>query len=170
MTAVRPAGDESVKLGMLMEAAHMQQELIGSGIEQFQSLAHGLDEIVRAQIRRTLVEELAGVCEEAQRVVVALRAVEGAARLRSLRLTVLMTLLSAAGSAGVACWWLPSHTQMTSLRTQRDGMRAEIAALAASGGNIELRRCGSERRWCVRVERQGPVFGANSDFLVIKGY
>jgi hypothetical protein len=170
MSAVPPVEDEGVKLGMLLEAAHSQQALIGSGIEQLQALVHGLDEIVRAQIRRTLVEELGGVCDQAQRAVTVLRTVEGAARLRCLRLTVLMTLLSAAGSAGVACWWLPSHAQMMLLRTQRDAMRAEIAALGASGGKIDLRRCGSDQRWCVRVERQGPVYGPDSDFLVVKGY
>jgi hypothetical protein len=170
MSAVRPADDETTRLGMLLEAAHSQQELISAGIEQFQSLARDLDEIVRAQIRRTLAEELGSLCEETQRLLAVLRGVEGAARLRLLRLTLAMTLLSAAGSAGVAYWWLPSHAQISMLREQRDSMRAEIDALAASGGRVDLRRCGDNRRWCVRVERHGPTYGADSDFLIVKGY
>ena len=170
MSAVRPMEDETTRLGMLLEAAHTQQELVATGIEQFRALAHGLDEIVRAQIRRTLIEELGGLGEEAQRVSTVLQAVEAAAQLRSLRVGVLMVLLSVAGSIGVACWWLPSHEEMSQLRAQRNSMRAEIDALAANGAGIDLRRCGSDRRWCVRVERQGPVYGADSDFLIVKGY
>ncbi len=170
MSAARPVEDQSTQLGVLLEAAHNQQELIATGVEQFRALAHGLDEIVRAQIRRTLIEELGGLCEEAQRVLSVLRAVECAAQLRSLRIGVLMILLSVAGSVGVACWWLPGRSEMSLLRTQRDNMRAEIDALAASGGGIDLRRCGSDRRWCVRVERRGPAYGADSDFMIVKGY
>jgi hypothetical protein len=49
-------------------------------------------------------------------------------------------------------------------------MSAAIASLDERGGRIDLRRCGDSERWCVRVDRQAPVYGAQSDYYVLKGY
>jgi hypothetical protein len=35
---------------------------------------------------------------------------------------------------------------------------------------VDLRHCGSDQRWCVRVDRKAPAYGEQGDYLVVKGY
>ncbi|HEV7986418.1 MAG TPA: hypothetical protein VGP20_09640 [Steroidobacteraceae bacterium] len=170
MSAAKPLDEDSMKLGLLLEAAQTQQELIASELNHLQAHARGLDDIVREQIRRTLVEELGTVIEESVRAVAALRALERAAKLRFLAWTMAMTLLVAATTA-VSVWWLlPTPSQMSALRLRRDQLLVELENLEQRGGRIDLRRCGSEQRWCVRIDRQAPAFGQQADYLIVKGY
>ena len=170
MSAAKPLDEDSMKFGLLLEAAQTQQELIASEISQLQAHARGLDDIVREQIRRTLVEELGSVIEESTRVVMALRALERVARVRFVGWTMAMTLLVAAITAASAWWLLPPPSQMNALRLKREQLLAELENLEQRGGRIDLRRCGSEQRWCVRVDRQAPAFGQQADYLIVKGY
>ena len=50
--------DDTMKLGLLMEAAHAQQALAENALERLKAHASDLDDIVREEVRRTLVEEL----------------------------------------------------------------------------------------------------------------
>lgn len=170
MSAAKPLDEDSMKLGLLLEAAQTQQELIASELSQLQAHARGLDDIVREQIRRTLVEELGTVVEESTRAVSALQSLERAANLRFLAWTLAMMLLVAASIAAAAWWLLPTPSQMNALRLRREQLLAELGNLEQRGGRIDLRRCGSEQRWCVRVDRQAPAFGQQADYLIVKGY
>ena len=48
-------------------------------------------------------------------------------------------------------------------------MRADFDTMER-GGLLDLRRCGNDARWCVRVDRHAPAYGEQADYLVVKGY
>jgi hypothetical protein len=81
-----------------------------------------------------------------------------------------MAVLAAAITALSAWWLLPTPGEIESLRARREKMQSELVLLGQQGGRIDLRRCGDAQRWCVRVEREGPVFGHQADYLIVKGY
>jgi hypothetical protein len=170
MNAVMPLDPDSMRFGLLLETAQRQQELIASELSELQAHTRGLDGVVREQLRRTLVEELGAVIEQSARAVSTLRALERAAKFRFLAWT-LVTMLLATGATAASGWWLlPRRSEMTALRIRREQLLADLANLEQLGGRIDLQHCGSERRWCVRVDRQAPAFGQQSDYLIVKGY
>jgi hypothetical protein len=170
MSATAPIDEPSMKFGLLLETAHAQQGLVESGLRQLHEHTQGLDSVVREQIRRTLIEELGTLVEESARAVAALRALERAFKLRVLLSSVMTTLLSGAATALAAWWLLPTPDQLAALRVQRDQLSAAIATLERQAGRIDLRRCGSEQRWCVRIDRLAPTYGEQADYRVVKGY
>jgi hypothetical protein len=56
------------------------------------------------------------------------------------------------------------------LRTKHDELASKIALLEERGGRVDLRRCGDGARLCIRVDRQAPVYGEKSDYLIVRGY
>jgi hypothetical protein len=67
-------------------------------------------------------------------------------------------------------WWLPAPAQIAVLRAEHERLLAGVARLTDSGGRIDLRRCGDTSRLCVRIDRRAPVYGEQSDYLVVRGY
>jgi hypothetical protein len=170
MSAPAPLDDATMKYGLLLETAQTQQKLIASGLRQLKSHTQGLDAVVREQIRCTLVEELGAVVEQSTRTVDALRTLERAAHLRLIAWTLALTGLSGLVT-GVSAWWLlPRPAQIEAMRAQREQLAVAIETLEKRGGLIDLRRCGSEQRWCARIDRQAPAYGGQSDYMVLKGY
>jgi ParB-like chromosome segregation protein Spo0J len=170
MSTLVPLDDAALKYGLLLETAQTQQKLIASSLRQLKGHTQELDVIVREQIRRTLVEELGAVVEESARAIQALRTLERAAKLRFIAWTLAATLLSGAAT-GLSAWWLlPSPSQISALRLKREQLAAALESLEQRGGLIDLRRCGSDERWCVRVDRRAPTYGEQADYLVVKGY
>ena len=165
-----PLEQNGLNFGLLLETAQTQQRLIGASLRQLKAHTQELDTVVRDQIRHTLIEELGAVVEHSARAVQTLRTLEQTARLRFLVWTLSLTVLSAA-SAGLASWWLlPSPRELTALLLKREQMTAAIETLERSGALLDLRRCGQEQRWCVRVDRRAPPYGDQADYLVVKGY
>jgi hypothetical protein len=162
--------DDTMKLGLLMEAAHAQQALVANALEKLKAHASDLDDIVREEIRRTLVEELQLLGDESKRAAEALRRLGRSANTRvvlwSVGLTVLCAVLPLCGE----WWFLPSQSELTALRAKRDDLAASIASLEQRGGRIDLRRCGGTDRLCVRVDRKAPTYGEAADYFVVKGY
>jgi hypothetical protein len=165
-----PLDESTMKCGLLLETAQTQQELIATGLQELREHTRGLDTIVRAEIRQTLIDELGAVVHESERAVETLRALERRARVRFVLSTLVTAALSGAMTAAAAWWLLPTSAEINALRARRDQLTGELATLQRSGGLIDLRRCGSGQRWCVRVDRKAPVYGDESDFLVVKGY
>jgi hypothetical protein len=159
-----------MKLGLLLETAQSQQRLIASGLKQLRNHTQELDAIVREQIRGSLSEEFGALIEESARAVQTLRALKHAAELRFGCWLLAATLIVGALAALSVWWLLPSRSQIEALRAKQTQMSAAIASLDERGGRIDLRRCGDSERWCVRVDRQAPVYGAQSDYYVLKGY
>lgn len=170
MNASQSLDDASMKFGLLLETTQAQQQLAASSLRQLEGHTQELDAVVREQIRHTLVEELGAVAEESAHAIRSLRALEHSARLRFLVWTLTTTLLSGVASALSAWWLLPSTSQIDALRLKREQLLTAIDTLQQRGGLVDLRRCGTVQRWCVRVDRHAPAYGEQADYFVIKGY
>jgi hypothetical protein len=162
--------DNTLKLGLLMEAAHAQQALAESALEKLRAHVGGLDDIVREEIRRTLVDEFQVLGDESKRTAEALRRLARSANARVVLWSVGLTLLCAAIPMGAEWWLLPSQNELAALRSKRDELASNVAHLEQRGGRIDLRRCGGTDRLCVRVDRKAPVYGDAGDYFVVRGY
>lgn len=160
---------DSVKLGLLMETAQTHQKLAEAAIQKLNQHTQTLETVARDQIQRALVDALKAVHAEAQRAVEALRKIKREANARVALWTLGLTAMSAAVALVIAWWVLPTRAEIARLRTERDGLASNIAALHQRGGRADLRRCGTGRV-CVRVDLSAPRYGENSDYMVIKGY
>jgi hypothetical protein len=161
--------DQTLKLGLLLETAQTQQGLAGQALERLREHTSGLDAIVREEIRHTLLEELQGLSDDSARAAASLRHLQHSSGARRLLWSSAL-LLPVLAVPLVGSWLLPSASQVAALSAQRDALNANIVRLAAQGGRLELRHCGTAQRLCVRVERRGPSYGEEGDFLVVKGY
>ena len=159
-----------MKLGLLLESAQAHQTLAQSVLEKLRAHVLDLEGIAREEIRHTLVEELHAVGDEALRAAEMLRALRRSADLRMAFWTLGMATLSCAVPMAVAHWFLPSRGEVAALSARREELATRVAQLTHEGGQIELRRCGSAQRLCVRVDRQAPAYGEAGDFRVVKGY
>jgi hypothetical protein len=162
--------DNTMKLGLLMEAAHAQQALAETTLERLKAHLNDLDDIVREGVRRTLVEELQVLGSESRRAAEALRSVGRSANIRvalwSVGMTVLCTAIPLCGE-----WlFLPSQSELAALRSKRDELASSVERLEQRGARIDLRQCGGTERLCVRVDRKAPVYGEAADYYVVKGY
>ena len=159
-----------MKLGLLMEAAHANQKLADASLKKLRSTSQEMLDAVRDDVRRLLLEELQSLAGDAQHAADALRHVQRVVNLRVGVWSLSLTLLCSIVPLGVAWWIVPSQSDIATLRARYSGLRANVAALEAQGGGVELRRCGEGARLCVRVDRTAPAYGERSDFLVVKGY
>jgi len=162
--------DETLKLGLLMEAAHAQQTLAESTLERLKIHVEGLDDIVRDEIRRTLVDEIQVLGRESRQAAEALRRLGRAANTRLVVWTVGLTLVCSALPLAAQWWFLPSRADLTELRAKKDELTSAVTSLERQGGRIDLRHCGRTDRLCVRVDRGAPVYGESGDYFVVKGY
>jgi hypothetical protein len=162
--------DQAMKLGLLMEAAQAQQRLGQESLERLAAHARDLEVIVRDEIRRTVAEELGSVASESRQAAQSLQRMRRAANVRVLLWTVSMATVCSGVALGEAWWMLPSQRDMAVLRAQRDALATNIARLHDRGGAVDLRRCGTRGRLCVRVDRHAPAYGADADYLIVKGY
>jgi hypothetical protein len=162
--------DDNMKAGLLMEAAHAQQALAETALERLKAHVNDLDDIVREEVRRTLVEELQLLADESKRAADALRRLGRSANTRVVLWSVGLTLLCAALPMFGEWWLLPSQSELAALRSKRDDLAASVTRLEQRGGRIDLRRCGGTDRLCVRVDRKAPAYGEAADYFVVKGY
>lgn len=162
--------DEAMKLGLLMEAAQAQQHLGRESLERLAAHTRDLEVIVRDEVRRTVAEELGSLASESRRATESLQRMRRAANARVLLWTVSIAAVCSGVAMGEAWWMLPSQHEVAALRARRDALVANIARLQDHGGSVDLRRCGAQARLCVRVDRHAPAYGADADYLVVKGY
>jgi hypothetical protein len=162
--------DETLRLGLLMEAAQAQQATAASALDRLREHTAGLDAIVREEIRATLLEEIRSLAEDTRCAGEALRCLARAANLRLAAWSAAMLALSALIPCAIAGWWLPSPAEIAALGAAREQLAANVARLAQQGGRADLRHCGSAHRLCVRIDRSAPPYGDAADFRVVKGY
>jgi len=162
--------DSAMKLGLLLESAHAHQALAETALEKLRAHAGELGNIARDEIRATLIEELHALGDDCHRATETLRRLRHVADLRVALWTLGMAALACAVPLAAAWWLLPSRSEIGSLSTRRDALEASVARLKAEGGQIELRRCGSAQRLCVRIDRGSGSYGEAGDFLIVKGY
>src|SRR5262249_51022495 len=125
---------------------------------------------VRDEVHRAVGDQLAALAAESGRASAALHGIRRAANLRLASWSIGTTLLCSLIPVGLVWWIIPSRSEITTLRARRDALAAEIMKLEEQGGRIELRRCGDGGRLCVRVDRKAPIYGEQSDYLIVRGY
>jgi hypothetical protein len=165
-----PLDDATMKFGLLMESAQTHQKLAENHLERLRAHTEDLDEVVREEIRRTLVAELAELTAESSRAAAALRRMKRAADLRGLLWATSLALIATAIPAAFMHWALPSAGEIDSLRSRRDQLQATVKTLEQAGGRAEWRRCGESARLCIRIDKAAPTFGDKGDYFVVKGY
>src|SRR6185437_9192437 len=111
---------DSVKLGLLVEAAQTHQKLAEAAIEKLNEHTRGLETVARDQIQRALADGLKGVRAETKGAVEALHRVKRAANARTALWTVGVTATAAMTTLFVAWWVLPTPAEITALRSERD--------------------------------------------------
>jgi hypothetical protein len=162
--------EDTMKLGLLMEAAHAQQALAETTLERLKAHLSDLDDVVREGIKQSLVDELQVLGNESRRASEALRRLGRSANIRvafwSVGMTVLCTAIPMCGE-----WlFLPSQSELAALRSKRDELASSVERLEQRGARIDLRHCGGTDRLCVRVDRKAPIYGEAADYYVVKGY
>jgi hypothetical protein len=162
--------DSAMKLGLLLEGAHANQSLAESTLEKLKAQVAGLEGIAREEIRATLLEELQALGEDCRHAAETLRRLRHAADLRLALWTLGMAALACAVPLAVAWWVLPSRAEVAALGARREALAADVARLEARGAHMELRRCGTAQRLCVRIDRKAGSYGEGGEFLVLKGY
>jgi hypothetical protein len=162
--------ENTIKVGLLMEAAQAQQALAEAALEKLNAHTRELDTVVRDEIRHTLVEELQVLGNESRRAAEALRSLGRSVNLRVAIWSVGLTLLCTAIPVAATWWLLPSQGEVAALRTKRDELASSITRLEQRGARVDLRRCGGTNRLCVRIDRKAPVYGEDGDYFVVKGY
>jgi len=162
--------DTTMKLGLLMEAAQAQQKAAESSLRKLKLVTSELAGVVREEIHRVVLEELQSLAADGKRAADALHAARRAASMRTLLWSFGITTLCAAIPLGLACWILPSRAEISALRAKHAELTTRIADLQQQGARIDLRRCGAGARLCVRVDRKAPIYGEQSDYLIIRGY
>lgn len=160
---------DSVKLGLLIEAAQTHQKLAEAAIEKLSQQTQGLEAVVKEQVRRALADGLKSLHVESKGVVEALQRAKQAANVRNAFWTLGVTAVAAAIALFVAWWILPTPSEIAVLRTERAELASNIAALNQRGARADVRRCGTGHL-CVQVDLKAPRYGDGSDYLVIKGY
>lgn len=164
------ADEATMKFGLLMESAQAHQKLAETHLEKLRAHTEDLDGVVREEIRRTLIDELAELTAESRRAVQALSAMKRAAHFRVLLWSLSAVLVSTAIPSAMAYWLVPSASEINALRARRDELAASIQRLEQRGGSIDFRHCGERARLCVRVDRSAPAYGDKSEYYVVKGY
>jgi hypothetical protein len=159
-----------MKLGLLMEAAQAQQKVAETSLRRLKAISSELATVVRDEVHRALVEELSSLTQDAQRATDALHAVGRAAAVRALVWSIGLSTLCSIVPLSLACWIVPSPSEIESLRAKRDELASHIAQLQQQGGGVDLRHCGKGSRLCVRVDRKAPTYGEHSDYLIVGGY
>jgi uncharacterized protein YPO0396 len=162
--------DTTMKLGLLMEAAQANQKVAEASLKKLKAATNDLATVVRDEVHRVVMEEFHSLAADGKRASDALHAARRAANVQALAWSVGMTLLCSAIPLGLACWVIPSRAEIAALRARHDELVTRIANLQERGGRIDLRRCGDGARLCVRVDRKAPMYGAQSDYLIVRGY
>lgn len=170
MNDQRPVESETMKIGLLLEAAQSHQDIVDDTLKRLQSHTLGLDSVVRDEVRRALIAELSGLVEHVTAASNALRDLHRSAQLRAVGTSALLTALPGLLAASLLWWWMPSPKRLMALRAQQQQLSASLTSLAQQGGRIDLRHCGDAGRLCVRIDRHAPSFGAQSDYYVVQGY
>lgn len=170
MAAGTGTEDETLKIGLLMEAAQAQQTLATTMLERLREHTAGIDAIVREEIRATLLEEIRALGEDSHRAADALRRLQRTANVRLIAWGAAVLGLTALLPFALAWWATPTHAEIAALIARRDELTTRVADLSRQGGDIELRHCGTKQRLCVRIDRGAPAYGPSADFLVVKGY
>ena len=160
---------ETLRVGLLLETAHAQQRLGEEVFERLRDHLRALDGMVRAEVARAACESLGALSSEAQLAQVTLRRFGQGTAIRLFAWNTAAMALSVAITLAIVHLLLPSGAQVRELRARRELYAADIRRLRQFGGTVDLRRCGTTGRLCVRVYPNGPRYGRHGDYLLVNG-
>jgi len=95
---------DTLKVGLLMEAAQAQQRLGEEALARLSEHLRGLDDLVRTEVARTVAESLATLQSETEQVAGALRQLRRAADVRLFLCSLAVTAASLA--IGTQATWI----------------------------------------------------------------
>ena len=125
MSEVEPLS-ETLRVGLLLEAAQAQQRLGADAIEALREHLRTLDALVRAEVSSAARESLEGLSAEAQQTAAALRRARRAAQVRPILWSIAACVLSAAIALSAVRALLPSRGQIAALRSRRALFSADM--------------------------------------------
>jgi hypothetical protein len=160
----------TLKAGLLMEAAQTHQQQAQLALDRLSAHTAGLDEVVREEIRETLLTQLHALAADVHGACEALRSLKRVAAVRLTLWSLGIMLLATLAPFALVYNVLPSAGEIATLSARREELNARIAQLAQAGADLELRRCGVAQRLCVRIERGTPSYGQDRDFLIVRGH
>jgi hypothetical protein len=167
---------QELRIAALLDAADAEQARVREVITDLEAVGEKLQQEVRsaagASMREALtqlqtdIDQARGVVRDLQRFSLGRAAWQHA---WVALVTIAITLL--------AVWWyVPSVSEMQSLRAERAQLQASIDDLAAHGGRIKLDNCGKpgeRKRLCVLVDPTAGRFGnaqSGEIYMIAKGY
>lgn len=178
---------ETMKAGLLLEAARVQQQLAEAALAKLDAATSRLEPAMRDAVTKAGLKEFEALFklmygemhQEANRTAQALKKLRGGF---TWRLGTLAGLVSVGSTAAVLIGLLigayfagafdrPAGTSASSA-TSLKHLRADPATLAEldrRGLQIDVALCGEQRRVCVRVEPKAGAFGPRKDLLVVGG-
>lgn len=156
--------------GLLMESAQAHQRLAEDQLQKLHAHTRDLDDVVRDEIRRTLIGELQMLTTESNRATEALKRARRATTFRGVLGSVSTAILCTCVPVAVMRWALPTESEIAALRARHAELSASIATLNRQGGRADWRHCGETSRLCVRVDRKAPTYGEKADYFVVAGY
>jgi hypothetical protein len=178
-------------MGKLVTAAQASQKEIGHFLEEDVRgliLAHVEDAASaagRAQAQQFGKEVAAEACKALEDGAAQANSAARSLQLASQQLRRQSTLRVAGITAGCSfgilaaviaavSLYLPSKSEMESLRTERDQLQASINDLTKRGAKIKTIECGPQSRLCVLVDRAAGTFGVAGSkddvYMIVKGY
>jgi uncharacterized protein involved in exopolysaccharide biosynthesis len=162
--------DLTVRAGLLLDTVESQRAQATEVLERLQQHLTQIDDVVRDEIRATLLEELRTLAEEGRQASASLRRLGQAAHAHLGLWSAAIAACAAAVPLALSWWLTPSAAELDALRASRAELRANLAQLSAQGGRVQLRHCGDIPRLCVRVERAAPRYGEGGEYAIVKGY
>lgn len=99
----------TMQLGLLLETAKVQQQLVEALIEKLNAHTTQLAELAREEIRRTVREEFKGVADQTQQALAALQRLKAAANVRTAFWSFGAVAVAFLVCLAVALWVLPSR-------------------------------------------------------------
>lgn len=162
--------DLTVRTGLLLDSVESQRAQATQVLERLQEHLAQIDDVVRDEIRATLLEELRTLAEEGRQASASLRRLRQAAHAHLGVWSAAIGLSAAAVPLALSWWLTPSAAELGALRATRAELTANLAQLTAQGGRVQLRHCGDRPRLCVRIERGAPRYGEGGEYAIVKGY
>ncbi len=160
---------ETLRVGLLLETAQAQQRVGEELFERLRDHLRALDAMVRAEVARAACESLGALSSEAEQAQATLRRLGQGTTIRLLAWNTAAMALSVAVTFAIVHLLLPSRAQVSELRARRELYAADIRRLRQFGGAVDLRRCGTTGKLCVRVHPNGPRYGRHGDYLLVNG-
>lgn len=167
---------EERKIALLIAAFDQEREHTAQATAALRQVIEGLGEKVDSATGVAVAKALNTLRREADLAAQAMQ------KLRRLTLWQsawrhVTTALCAIAITVLAVWWyVPSVSEMSALRAERDQLQASIEDLTQRGGRIKLNSCGNSgdrKRLCVLVDQTAGKFGnaqSGEIYMIAKGY